>query len=732
MEAIEELFLFSAGIIAIVIALPFFISSSSSFSQSFSGDATALQLANNFHLDNPIIYNGGDTEFITNFGPAIRLKVEVSENGGTSSEKIVNFITGQNGLTLLTPISKSQTEEIKIYSLSGELLQTYEVQIINSNLFSLSDIGAGTKVMINSQVINFTPINNNLTFALPTGSYNFTVYSPYFYNSSVQTISSSTPYDKILPSGSSLSTYQIKVEQVLPNGNDSPLSLAVLNINYNSSIAKSNTSGIASFQYVGSNSIYINASCPLNTCAGRKGDISNNYTSISKYYSSIPSEILLYPKFKTNVDLTMICKITTSSSQKIQYIVPITISNNQNVQTGIYQQMINISESDYSSYINYSGSTANFELMYPNNTHIPAWIMENDSGKIIVYAKLNNIPANSSTTVDLIFLNKSVNTLSSSGSSGIGEAPELSSTYAEYDDGAGVFNNYWNFNGTSLPSGWINNGMTVKVNDGVTLTPDENTADWSRETITYANTNFYGQSYILESYTKIITLGNSDIDPALIFNSNSETAYNDNYTIVDSGIDLSGSTPTYDHDTQETQGSMTVTGISMPSGYSYSNFNIYQDYVNGATIGLGVNYSPIINSQTNYNPSTQYIGIGSWIGSGSPTTITYWFLTQTYPPNGIMPSVSFGAVLKGNQNLTTTSSETAPTSGVVDFINSQNQTLSGYISVGPSGKGSLWLPSGSYNVEATSFTNLIYSGNFTSKANNQSEEINFNSSQPCQ
>ena len=91
-----------------------------------------------------------------------------------------------------------------------------------------------------------------------------------------------------------------------------------------------------------------------------------------------------------------------------------------------------------------------------------------------------------------------------------------------------------------------------------------------------------------------------------------------------------------------------------------------------------------------------------------------WINGMTYPPNGIMPSVSFGAILKGNQNLTTTSTLSAPTSGVVNFISQTNQSLDVYKSVGPSGSSTVWLPAGSYNVEATSFTNLVNSTSFTS------------------
>ncbi|MGC8580717.1 MAG: hypothetical protein ACP5MB_11795, partial [bacterium] len=75
---------------------------------------------------------------------------------------------------------------------------------------------------------------------------------------------------------------------------------------------------------------------------------------------------------------------------------------------------------------------------------------------------------NTTTQVELDIFNSTTNTLSSSGTTGIGEAPQLSSTYAQYDDGASVFNNYWNFAGTTMPSGWsTESGLTV--NNGLTF-----------------------------------------------------------------------------------------------------------------------------------------------------------------------------------------------------------------------------------------------------------------------
>ena len=89
----------------------------------------------------------------------------------------------------------------------------------------------------------------------------------------------------------------------------------------------------------------------------------------------------------------------------IQYYVPINLTNSESTATSApFQQMVNITESTYSSYIAYSGSTANFEYFYSNGTIIPAWIESNSSGVLRVWVKLpNGIPANSKVTLYLGF-----------------------------------------------------------------------------------------------------------------------------------------------------------------------------------------------------------------------------------------------------------------------------------------------------------------------------------------
>ena len=150
----------------------------------------------------------------------------------------------------------------------------------------------------------------------------------------------------------------------------------------------------------------------------------------------------------------------------------VTIDNTQSTATNVSsQQQINLTESSFAPYLVYNNNYANFGYYYQNGTNVTAWIESNVSGKLVTWAKINpSISGISSMDICLGFA--STNLLSSSGITGIGEAPQLSSTYAQYDNGGNVFSKYWNFTKQGLPTGWSTGGGgsgAVTVNGGINV-----------------------------------------------------------------------------------------------------------------------------------------------------------------------------------------------------------------------------------------------------------------------
>jgi len=314
--------------------------------------------------------------------------------------------------------------------------------------------------------------------------------------------------------------------------------------------------------------------------------------------------------------------------------VPITITNSQSSATpSPFQQMIQINESNYANYIAYNGKIANFEFFTRSGKVLPAWIENNYSiesnysGTLIIWVKLpNGIPASSSLTIYLGFASKTTNLLSSSGTSGIGEAPQLScpnpvntigcSTYAQYDDGASVFNVYQNFAGSSCPSGWSCQSG-AKIDNGVTL----NGADIN-------STSAYSPQ-ILDAYV-VSTFGNVKGEAIEYFTNSKNNVFNMNQPYWLHGS--IGST---------VNGNITANTNGIPPAFTVPY--IQSLGWNGSTLYWWADYANEYTERTSLSSSSPYyLQIAAW-PSGVPAVIQ-WVRTRAFPPNGVMPSVIFGGL----------------------------------------------------------------------------------------
>ncbi len=311
--------------------------------------------------------------------------------------------------------------------------------------------------------------------------------------------------------------------------------------------------------------------------------------------------------------------ITISSPTSI--FLPITLYNTQNTATpNPFQQMINISETPYSPYLTYNSNFANFEFFYANSTIIPSWVESNSSGKLVAWVKTIGIPASSNIIIYMGFAPKSTNLLSSSGTNGIGEAPQLPSTYANFDDGASVFNFYDNFAGTSLNSTkWTGSGETVS--NGITI-PEGSTVTSASYTLGIGT---------LESLMVNENLGNGGSNScSALFGYGPYLASTDQ-----SGC---GGTIPLGQSLWQCNGSCVGTSITVDQtqqiwGLTYT----------GSTSVLTKDYSTQISLSSDEPTYPQHL---SWQDSASSgwKFIAQWIRTRAYPPSGVMPSATFGNV----------------------------------------------------------------------------------------
>jgi hypothetical protein len=249
------------------------------------------------------------------------------------------------------------------------------------------------------------------------------------------------------------------------------------------------------------------------------------------------------------------------------------------------------------------------------------------------FVKTQSIGANSTYTLYMIIdLTKQLIDGNIAGISAYYGNAYLGLPYGQYDNGANVFINYWNFAGTSLPSGWTGSGYTV--NNGLSL-------PYSSYAITTTN---YGlnSSQILDIFgywNKASSNSN-----ALFGYNNGESALGSSgvYAVafaINTGI-LSNGDVTFVSDNGQSGSSGTAYTLSGADfGYGYLLLSIYWPSTSQACAYK--NYKQVTCITTTL-PSQQ-IPIGGANNQSSQSTIGpfYWVLLRDYPPNGVMPAVSF-------------------------------------------------------------------------------------------
>ncbi|MDG6930579.1 MAG: hypothetical protein JRN10_05000 [Nitrososphaerota archaeon] len=321
-----------------------------------------------------------------------------------------------------------------------------------------------------------------------------------------------------------------------------------------------------------------------------------------------------------------------SSPAGVLYSIPLTINNAQNVATpSPFQQMINISDtasfwSDINLTSGYVGS--NVVFFWSNGTVIPSW-MENyypshSPPYIIWWLKIGSIPASSSITMYMGIGSLNTNYYSTYLGT-VGEAPQLSPSYAEYDSGANVFNNYWNFAGTTIPSGWTNDiEGTVTWDNGLTIQTAANAqgAFYSSTTISSGT--------IVEGLVSVNGVASSSGGLVWVGGLNSSVFAED---IQEGDVFHIGETNDI--------GQVTAWGASLTTQPASGIYYIITGYFNSGASTLFVNYNNVGASASFTFASPVNIAVGVWSADVSPYNHVQWLRTRAYPPNGVMPSVSF-------------------------------------------------------------------------------------------
>ena len=149
-------------------------------------------------------------------------------------------------------------------------------------------------------------------------------------------------------------------------------------------------------------------------------------------------------------------------------VLPLTIRTTTSNNSRDYQQEVVVPASSFETYGN--SNLSNLLFTYPNGTPINAWIQSaptNSCPSLTVWLNLSGV---ANRTIDLVLYSKEASLLGRA--SYLGEAPQLSPTYGEFDNGPRVFPFYNDFSGNTLNSSawlWEGSEHNFTIGNGLSL-----------------------------------------------------------------------------------------------------------------------------------------------------------------------------------------------------------------------------------------------------------------------
>ena len=316
------------------------------------------------------------------------------------------------------------------------------------------------------------------------------------------------------------------------------------------------------------------------------------------------------------------------------YRVPITVSNSQTTATGTnFQQLISFTPSSLSSYIN--PNCENIFFTDSNLNLLDSWIenatSSTSSGSVNIWVKIPNINANSNITI-YMYIN-STTTTSALSTNHTGAQPNYTSTYGQYDNGANVFNLYDNFAGNTLSSKWTSSGMTITIDNGLTLT------SVAANGLMYFSSGSTSGALVCEAYAN---LGAQTTSTPVSFGA-VYTSFTPGYsgTFIISGYPSANNY----YGMQSDGGSTSLATTLLSGSFEDAILSILSPNVNNSTYQY--NYSGVTLSTERYATPVSFGIVGSPFGGAytfSPSPFFQWIRTRVYPPDQIMPTLTFSTV----------------------------------------------------------------------------------------
>jgi hypothetical protein len=462
--------------------------------------------------------------------------------------------------------------------------------------------------------------------------------------------------------------------------------------------------GISIQPAVSVSSVQISPSSSSSVCPGTQTNSTvtvnlnnpNNISTTVTFSCSAPSGITCSFSSSSCTTSGSSCSTTlyvNSSTSLPSGWYPISITNTQNIPTpSPFQQDIaicngNLPVSSSFAYvnnatlfnqINSNGSNVYFATNAGSSPNIYSWyegqFTYNGVTCDVWWINLSQgIPANSNVTIYMYIGPNSANYYSQYYPY-VGEAPQLSSTYGQYDNGNYVFNYYWNFAGTTLPNNLVCTVLSnpsgasgsCSVNNEVTISNTNGQDFWDSDyMITYL---YYNQPISIPAIVeaRVISLtgnsGDSGWTKAGILYQNQVTDSSDSNGEVDMEVtDGNG----YAFQWQSGTSYIAPSGNYNGGSITYPTILVlvfpntsYACGFYGSSLGVLSQEGSCVTPTS--MTSQGYIGllVTAHSSSGTSSAVFQYLLVRAYPPNGVMPSISIlsSAPTPGSYSVTVTAS----------------------------------------------------------------------------
>jgi hypothetical protein len=377
------------------------------------------------------------------------------------------------------------------------------------------------------------------------------------------------------------------------------------------------------------------------------------------------------------------------------YYLPVNVLNSQSTNTpSPFQLLIPFNSLKFQSHEASNLGNIRFYsnvVMNPTN-ELFSWCESNCTSSAVNTLFWVRIPTNIIVGNTIIYINFTP-TINNYDGNHAGEAPQLTTSYGQFDNGGHVFTFYDNFSTSAQLVGWRTGAGTAIASSGLTVSCTSGASSFGICGVAYGTSNFV-QPYVEESLMQVVSGGSPLFSFGMISGSNVPSATTNQFN------------PSFWIDVRDNllgdgyYNGATNLGGSPPA--LTAGYKIMQIAAQGSNDLTLTAYTTIYTrlytiTKTNWNQQAGYIALGGTnTGDGGNS---YWVRVRTLPPNSIMPTTTFGSVVSNGNVLVTTGGSlfsgniiNSRTTQTTDIIVTNNSGTANYVLTSTSSGLGLWRP----------------------------------------